>query len=78
MPFSLSFSHDQMAELSICYMFCDGAIDLISNGMYLCVFFCLKAFISISKVVNFDRCNPHKQKALWESLIVFKYVKRSL
>ena len=59
-------------------MFCDGAIDVISNGLCLCVFFCLKAFISISKVVNFDRSNPHTPKTLWESLIIFKYVKRSI
>lgn len=39
---SLSFSHDHIAESSICYMFCDDVIDLRSNGMYLCVFFCLR------------------------------------
>lgn len=47
LSFSLSFSHDHVADLSVadlfpCCMMCDDIIALMSNGMFLCVFLCLK------------------------------------
>lgn len=75
LSFFLSLSHDFTVESSKGYLMSDCFFDVTVNRMYTYIFLCFTFFLGlISKMVNTDTYNPHKNGFLGAS-VIFKNIK---